>query len=624
MTQIENAIKAVTVWVANATYLTRPRRKSLFLEQILDFSFKSATYDENGRVLVTGQTIAISGSHGIGKSAFIKFYCWLRGFGYVGLSLPTIEIPDLYMPLPTKVKELVSEALNDWILEMHMAEKLQPGVPWVLHGMDWRRVNPAVMSALMEITNEHTLTGLPLDQLVAVVLDDNPVGEGYQGVVQGDIAVETRMPHFTVSANDIPWREALAEKFAETDLNDVFAVWDNLTPELRRICPPRVLDHILEVTLAGLPPMVGVPMLPSGRQKWLDANGVDVCAEILAKFARAAGVSYTSIVPGSTARKAMNLALERGWNLHGVGTCGIAKTASIKALPGEAGNEDLDVVIFSAANMQPGDLAMPIPVDGKIRWLKNQRLIGVEGRRKLVVFDEMFRATKAVKPQMLELFQERKVCGETVEAEAIWALNNPAKHGALTFRVGQADDALCSRFTVNIEITDADTDWKEYLSGKYGEETVKPFFEFRAHSLDDTGRDYVSPRMIETMIRLHLAGLDVENALPFMGKERIPVRLHDLRALLAKRVVLGFTKIIQEQDEILERLETPSGPAEQADLEMTVTRALQKTETSELEQHADLCLALVKLLPKDKIIKLLGVDADPSRQKFWTGIFMKL
>jgi hypothetical protein len=611
-------------WVANATYPERPRRKSLAAERILDFMFGTARYAEDGSVLEAGQTVAIQGTHGIGKSSFIAAYSRQKGYEYVGLSLPTIEIPDLYLPFPRKVKELLTEALSEWVLEMHLAEKLQPGVPWILHGMDWRRVQPAVMSALMEVTNEHTLTGLPLDQLVGVILDDNPVGEGYQGVIAGDFAVETRMPHLVVTANDIPWREALAAKFAETDLTDVFTVWDNLTPELRRICPPRVLDHILEVTLAGLPPMVGVPMLPSGRQKWFDANGVDVCAEILAKFARAAGVSYTSIVAGSTARKAMNLALERGWNLHGVGTCGIAKTATVKALPTEAGNEDLDVVIFSAANMQPGDLAAPVPIDGKIRWLKNQRLIGVEGRRKLVVFDEMFRATKAVKPQMLELFQERKVCGETVEAEAIWALNNPAKHGALTFRVGQADDALCSRFTVNIEITDADTPWKEYLSDKYGEETVKPFFEFRAHSLDDTGRDYVSPRMIETMIRLHLSGLDVENALPFMGKERIPVRLHDLRALLAKRVVLGFTKIIQEQDEILERLDSPSGPAEQADLEMTVTRALQKTETSELEQHADLCLALVKLLPKDKIIKLLGVDADPSRQKFWTGIFMKL
>jgi MoxR-like ATPase len=589
-----------------------PRRKSLLAERIVDFAINS------------GRTVAVDGPHGIGKSSFFREAFLAKGVQPIVFSLPTIEIPDLYMPLPKKEYDEVREEVR-LVLEMHLAEKLvHPDQPWAFIGDDWRRVQPQVMSALMELTNEKTLTGLPLDNMVACLLVDNPVGDGYQGVIAGDFAIETRMPHFRLTANDIPWREALAVQFADADLTDVFDVWSKLTPELRRTLCPRVLEHVIDVTLAGLPPIVGLPIMPSGRQRLMDADQ-DRTDEILSNIAGALGVPFRAAIP-NLVETAMRIALERGWNLHGVGTCGVAKTATVKSLHELPGNEDLDTVVFSAANMQPGDLAGPAPVNGKIQWILNPRVMATEGRRKHIVFDEMFRAPKVVKPQMLEIFQERSVCGEETGAHAVWALNNPAKAGALTFRVGNADEALCSRFTVNIEITAADTKWREYLVAKHGEDLTKPFLEWRDHVLDDTGRDYISPRVLEIMMELHRDGLDVENALPFLnGKERLPVVLSDLRALLAKKRVLGFTKIVAEHEQILDEIRN-GDEISRAEREMEVVRALQKADPTELEPHFDLCVELLTVLPKDKRLTLINVDASvqPARQDFWKRAFLAL
>jgi hypothetical protein len=61
--------------VANATNPERPHRKSLKLEQILDLMFGTARYAEDVSVLEAGQTVAIQGTHGIGKASFIAEYC---------------------------------------------------------------------------------------------------------------------------------------------------------------------------------------------------------------------------------------------------------------------------------------------------------------------------------------------------------------------------------------------------------------------------------------------------------------------------------------------------------------------------------------------------------------------
>lgn len=596
--------------VKTATYPDGPPRKSRAIERIIDHALR------------TGRTTAVSGPHGIGKSSSLRAGFMRRKVRPVVLSLPTIEIPDLYMPLPKKTLDEIKNEVR-LQLEMHLADKLVWDEPWAFIGDDWRRVQPQVMSALMELTNEKTLTGLPLHNMVACVLVDNPVGEGYQGVISGDIALETRMPHFMLTANDIPWREALAELFPDVDLNPVFDMWSKLTPELRRTVPPRVLHHVIDVTLAGLPPIVGIPILPSGRQRLMD-NDTDRTEEVLTSIATALGVPYLRSIPNLVMR-AMEVALEKGWNLHGVGPCGVAKTATVKTLADRLGLDDVDTVVFSAANMQPGDLAGPAPLDGKIQFLLNPRVLAVPGRRKKVVFDEMFRAPKAVKPQMLELFQERTICGEETGAHCVWALNNPAKSGALTFRVGNADEALCSRFTVNIEITAADTPWREYLVETHGADAMKPFLEWRDHVLDDTGRDYVSPRVLEIMVELHGSDLDIENALPYLGKDRLPVNLADLRAMLAKKRVLGFSKIVLEHAQILDDLAN-GDESLRAEREMEIVRALQKADVTDLEPQFDLCVELLTVLPKDKRLTLINIDSakQPKRQEFWKNAFLEL
>jgi hypothetical protein len=601
-------------WVANATYPERPRRTEYRLAKALDFAIN------------TGWATFITGGHGSGKSSATKAHALARGIRPVVLALPTMEPSNLFLPIPKRVKE--GDRVQ-WMLEMALHSKLtqlHPGEQWMLIFDDARRAPQSMMPALFEISNERTLTGLKLDGLVTVVLIDNPVGDGYQGVNSGDIAFESRFAHFDVTANDIAWREHLAAKFPATDLSPIFDAWAKKWDEpMRRVMCARVIDHVCEITEADLPPILGLPLLPSGRQRVVDAGGNDRTKEILQLFASTFGVAYRERIPDQL-WTSLTTAVANNWNVHLVGGQGVAKTATIKDLPNHF--EGLDLSLFSAANMSMGDLVAQVPADGEVVSIVNRRLSTTAGRKLLVAFDEGFRAPKNVKPQMLEVIQERTIGGEPLggdgEVVGCWMINNPAKIGNLRFNVGTADEALCSRFTLNIEVTDEDTKWREWLQDRYGVEEVKPFLEWRAHSLKDEERAMVSPRTLHLMIDVFndLGADELEVALPKLGKERIPVRLHELKARLAKKKVFGPTELFAEIDDIEAKL-LDAGLDEVArkDLEDAVIRVLRNADLGpELQPHEAECVRLVKALPSDLRISLIRTE-NPERQTFWSKVF---
>lgn len=607
-------------WVPNATYPERPKRKSSSISRIFDFVEKTQTRDEDGRIVHPGRTSCVSGLHGIGKTSGVRAECRKRGYRDVHLSMPTIEIPDMYMSLP-KLIEHLGQKIKE--LEIHLHTRFKNDEPWILILDDFRRVNPQVQAAMFELANEGTLVGLDLPNLGGVFLVDNPVGEGYQGVISGDIAFESRFPSFPVTANDTEWREALAAKYSQLDLKPVFDIWAGLDPTGRRVFNPRVLDHVIGVVEHDLPAIWAIPILPSGRQKIVDAAGNDVTSDLLRKICAAMGKTYRETLP-KPIQRAAEVAIPNRWEVHIVGPHGVAKTASVRALSKVM---DIDVTILSAANMTMGDMVQALPVDGSLDFILNRRLQG-NGSPYLLVFDEMFRAQKSVKPQMLEVFQELTIGSEPLpeECRGAWAINNPAKFGSLQFRVGQADEALCSRFEISIEVTAEDTDWRSFLENRFGEEFCKPFIQWR-QSLDQNGKDLIPPRTLEIMMELHQSGLDVDYGLPMIGNERIPVKTVKLKAALAGKKLLSVETIVADSDAILDTLNTSTDAKEVSELSFAVVRALQNAELVDLAPHEDMLVDLVKALEPDRRTALVNAAMQEKNGEekllFWSQVYAK-
>jgi MoxR-like ATPase len=598
----------------------RKKKRTYLVHKVLDFVCGTAVWsDDRAICLRPGRSVVLEGPHGISKSASVEAECERRGIIPVVLSLPTIEVSDLYLSLPRW-----EQVLERWAMEVRLHTKFQPGRPWMFVGDDFRRCRPGALSALMELTNEGSLAGILPDNLVGCVLIDNPVGEGYFGVSSGDAAFESRFAVFPLTAADLPWREWLIDThgahFGADRVTEAVTVWDSLDQKVQRAFPPRVLDHVMQVASAGLPLFVGLPILPNGRLRLHDTAGADVTDAVLAQVAAALGVPVKPPVDDLVAT-ALRVATERSWNVHMVGPHGVAKTATVRAL---ADVDGVETHIFSAANLAPGELARPVPARDGVSFVVNDRLLNPSGAPKRVVFDEMFRASKANKPQMLEMFQRRSIAGETLENTMFWAINNPAKHGAVSYQVGAADEALCSRFTVNLEVTADDTRWREYLVATYGDDVARPFIDFWSENLDDVGKVFLPPRVLEIMIQLWLADLDVAYGVPMHNGERLPVRLHDLKARLAGRRVLGVGAIVAEADKIASEL-TGSDEIAKADSAAAVVAALHKADAATIDAHAAVLHRLVKLLPRDMRVALgNSINGDSVAQRAKYPVLLKV
>jgi MoxR-like ATPase len=616
------ATKTKEDWVPNATYKERPKKRSTLIDKVFDYVENTQTRDPDGTITHPGRTVEFSGLHGIAKTSSIKAAARKRGYNPIVLNMPTIQIPDLYMALP-KLVEHLGQKIKE--LELHLHSRLEHEAPWVLILDDFRRVQPQVQAALFELANEGTLVAFDLKHLGGVFLIDNPVGEGYQGVISGDIAFESRFASFPVTANDTPWREYLAEKYSHLDLTGINDLWAKLDATARRTFNPRVVDHVIGVIDVDLPAMWGIPIMPSGRQKILDAAGNDVTVELLRKACASLGKQYRENIPNPI-KAAAHAAIPRRWGVHMVGPHGTAKTASVRAL-GDDLDLDIDIRLFSAANMTMGDMVAALPVNGKLEFILNKRLQG-NGKPYLLVWDEMFRAEKSVKPQLLEVFQELSIGSEDLpeECRGAWAVNNPAKFGSMQYRVGQADEALCSRFEISIEVTAEDTDWRSFLENKFGVEFTKPFIQWR-QSLDQTGKEFIPPRTLDVMMELHRSGLDVDYGLPMIGNERIPVKTVKLKAALAGKKLLSVESIVQESQGILDTLRSSTDAKEVSELSFAVVRALQNAELVDLQPHEDLLVDLVKALEPDRRTALVNAAMQEKNGEdkllFWSQVYAK-
>jgi MoxR-like ATPase len=610
----------------NATYAKPPALASDPIEAAFDYLEATATWVD-GTPVRSGTTVAIEGHAGTGKTSGAKASAAARNRGLVYLSAPVLDITSLYCSFPERLSDEQHTRVHTILASYFSQDR-----PYYVVVDDFRRITPSAQGAFFELMNEGKLAGIKMRGLIGLVVVDNPMGENYLGVSGGDPAFETRFISLDVDATQTGWRGALAVKYADVDLKGLFEAWSAWDPTVRRTVSPRVLDHLIGVVLAGLPAEIALPIMPTGRIKVLDAGGVDVTAKVLDTVANKLGA-----IPANgddVLERAFDAAFANGWNVHVVGPHGVGKTAWTEARMDAVG---ADMAYLSMAHVTPADLLVTVPSGPEgIEVIPNEKLLAGDDR-KVLVMDEVFRSRPTVKGQMLELIQERSIGGIATGAHQVVALNNPAKWGEFTYPVGKADEALCSRFQVNLFVTEEDIPWKDWLRATYGEDLARPFLEWRAHSLNDTERAIMCPRVMEHMLQIHAHNVEAPSShqLPLDAAipkgadgRRIPIRLHDLNRRLAGLKVLGFSRIVAESDDVIAKL-TSTGQSEvdeaaRLSLEAEVSTALQNAELFELEEHRDLCGQLLMACSKSvriSVFRMAKESGDGSaRQQFWAQV----
>jgi len=213
----------------------------------------------------------------------------------------------------------------------------------------------------------------------------------------------------------------------------------------------------------------------------------------------------------------------------------------------------------------------------------------------------------------MEILQEKSLGGKPIEGLVCCiALNNPKEVAGHRLEVGKPDRAQADRFFMSITVTATDMPWASHLLQKYGED-AEPFIEWWKESIDDLGRVLITARTLERMIKRYRLDLPLEPAKSYVNNEYVPVSLHELEAILAKRPLARLKAIAAKVDEYEGLLSGPDGSMHPAQQE--VYYAFLKAELEQLETSRDVCVRLMKHLNQQSSINL--IRSTGKRQDFW-------
>lgn len=617
MTTAPTEPRATPRWRPTATYPEPPRgwtggsALAGFIDAMIDLG-------------ITGQ---VFGEHGIGKTS--TFFTHIRevhdGVGLVYVPAANLTPDDLLVNAPVRQD-------GELVLRQLIMRQLKPGRPFVLLIDDSLQAGETIQSQLMQVACSWTLGEHDLRALgcVGVFLTDNE-SLTETAARRSDLAILDRMATLRVTAADTAWRIALARRFRDIDLTGVFRVWTALPAELRRLLSPRTLEHVLDCALAGFPLVWALPLL-NGERLTLAAprpdgtRGVDEAPLILDRIAqelRSAGADVANPVTVPDAvRRVVREALRRRWTVLVQGPPGCGKTEVVK----EVVRDELgtDPLYFSLPVTNVEDLCAPVPtVDGTLDNLLAAPFTGPED--KAIVWDEYNRPKdKATFARLMEITQEWSLAGRRIKGlRAQIALQNPPYHLGRKLLVARNTIAQASRFTVSLQIAPEDIPANEWLINRYGgvAETV---LEWWKSDIDDEGREWITKRTLERLIKLHGRGLPLELAKIYLGDgEYAPVPLADLEARLASRQITGLRELAADVRGWERRLREAAeeGP-EGTDATDTVHRVLANSELPQLREHRDAVARLAPLLPpKLKATYLIGAGDD--RQRFWIEVFTR-
>lgn len=579
-------------------------------------------------MIAMGQTGQVFGEHGIGKTSTFLSHIPRAHPGTQVVVIPAANLTpdDLLVNAPVRERDS-----GELVLAQLIMEQLSPGTPFVLLIDDSLQAGETIQSQLMQIACNWTLGEHDLRKLgcVGVFLTDNE-SLAETTARRGDLAVLDRMVTLRITANDTAWREKLAERYPEWDLTGVFRVWASLTPTLRSALSPRTLQHVLDCARAGFPLAWGLPLVNGQRLALRETRtdgkpGSDRTKEILDDIARAIGRANPDTVPDPV-RRILRTAIRERWAVLLQGPPGCGKTEIVKSVVQEETGRD--PVYFSLPVTNVEDLCVPVPTpDGTLDTLLTRALAG--SAPKVIVWDEYNRPKdKATFAKLMEITQEWTLAGRPIERlHAQVALQNPPYHLGRKLQVSTNNIAQASRFTVSYEVRPEDIPANEWLISTYGE-VAETVLEWWKNDLDDEGREWVSKRTLERLIKLHLHEQPLEPGLIYLGEgEYAPVSLTQLEARLAEgdqqpRVGLAdlARDVAQWEARLAAASEISSEGTNDTDL---VHRIFANAEVSQLQRHAEVVARLLRYLPpKLRATHLVG--QTPARQRFWVEALARM
>ncbi|MFD0539807.1 hypothetical protein ACFQY7_44630 [Actinomadura luteofluorescens] len=184
--------------------------------------------------------------------------------------------------------------------------------------------------------------------------------------------------------------------------------------------------------------------------------------------------------------------------------------------------------------------------------------------------------------------------------------------------------AQASRFTVSYEVHPDDIPANEWLISTYGE-TAETVLEWWKNDIDDEGRDWVTKRTMERLIKLHRAEMPLQPGLMYLGDgEYAPVPLSGLEARLADRRRIGLVEIAEDragwEARLAKAAETSREGTDDTDL---VHQVFSNAEVSQLERHLDVVARLLPYLPP-KLRATYLVGQTRERQRFWVAALARM
>jgi hypothetical protein len=563
-----------------------------------------------------GQTGQIFGSHGIGKTATF--------FSHIAEAYPDTEL--VFVPAANLTPDdlLINAPVREdgeLVLRQLVMSQLRPGKKFVLLIDDSLQAGETIQSQLMQVACNWTLGEYDLRELgcVGVFLTDNE-SLAETSARRSDLTILDRMVTVRMTANDTAWRTTLASRYREWDLGAFFGVWNSLGHELRESLSPRTMEHVLANAREGFPLRWALPLVNGERLRLQDKHG-DRTAEILDRLANALGVRNPATVPDPV-RQVLKAALRNRWSVLLQGPPGCGKTELVReTIRTELGRDPL---YFSLPVTNVEDLCAPLPTsDGTLENLMARPFTGREP--KAIVWDEYNRPKdKAAFARLMEITQEWSLAGQRIEnLRAQVAIQNPPYHLGRKLLVARNNIAQATRFTASLVVDPSDIPANEWLIRKYGgvAETV---LEWWKHDIDDEGREWITKRTIERLVKLHERGLPLELATIYLGDgEYAPVPLTALLDRLAGRQVTGLGELARQAHLWEGRLRAESAAAEGGNHGDVVHQVLANAELSQLRRHRKVITRLVALLPP-KLRATYLVGAAEDRQRFWIEVFAKI